>query len=321
MRPMPGVRLTVICRDTHTPYSGMLPGYIAGHYAYDDVHIDLRKLAGFAGARFFGDEAIGIDRAARKVLCRGRPPVPYDKLSINIGSAPMLGNVPGAADFAVPVKPIHAFNDRWLALLERVLAHEGAESIAVVGAGAGGVELTLAMQFRLKNELRALGREGDAPRFHLIDAGPKILATHNAAVRRAFSEALRARGVQIHLGAAVERVEAGRVAIAGGRSIEVDEIVWVTRAAGAEWLRGTGLALDDPGFIRVNDTLQTESDPDIFAAGDIANVIGHPREKAGVFAVRQGPPLARNLSRAVKGRALAPFRPQRRWLSLITTGD
>jgi len=321
MKPVPGVRLTVICRDTHTPYSGMLPGYIAGHYAYDDVHIDLRKLAGFAGARFFSDEAIGIDRAARKVLCRSRPPVPYDKLSINIGSAPMLVNVPGAAEYAVPVKPIHAFNDRWLALLDRVLK-QGAASIAVVGAGAGGVELTLAMQYRLGNELRALGREGAAPRFHLIDAGSEILPTHNTAVRRAFLRALQARGVEVHLDSPVQQVVPGRrLLLPEGRSIEADEVIWVTRAAGAEWLRGTGLALDEPGFIRVHDTLQTETDPDIFAAGDIANVIGHAREKAGVFAVRQGPPLAKNLRRAVEGEALEPYRPQKKWLALISTGD
>ena len=320
MRPSPGVRITVICRDTHTPYSGMLPGYIAGHYAYDDVHIDLRRLAGFAGARFFSDEAIGIDRAARKVLCRARPPVPYDLLSINIGSAPMLGDVPGAAAHAVPVKPIHAFNDRWLALLDRVLDHKGAESIAVVGAGAGGVELTLAMQFRLRNELRALGREAEAPRFHLLDAGAKILPTHNAAVRDGFMRVLKERGVEIHLNAKVDRVEAGRVLTAAS-SIDVDEVIWVTRAAGADWLRGTGLALDDPGFIRVRDTLQSETDPDIFAAGDIANVLRHPREKAGVFAVRQGPPLAENLRRAVEGRPLEPYHPQKNWLALISTGD
>ncbi len=321
MRPMPGVRLTVICRDTHTPYSGMLPGYVAGHYSYDDVHIDLRKLAGFAGARFFGDEVIGIDRAAKKVICRYRPPVSYDQLSINIGSAPMLGNVPGAAEHAIPVKPIHAFNDRWLALLERVLEHKGAESIAVVGAGAGGVELTLAMQFRLANELRALGREADAPKFRLIDAGPQILPTHNPAVRNAFMQVLGERGVEIYVGAAVERVEAGRVHLAGGRSVEADEVVWVTRASAAEWLRGTGLALDEGGFIRVRDTLQTETDDAIFAAGDVADMVNSPREKAGVFAVRQGRPLADNLRRAVEGRALVPYRPQKHWLALVSTGD
>ncbi len=321
MRPMPGVRLTVICRDTHTPYSGMLPGYVAGHYAYDEVHIDLRRLAGFAGARFYSEEAIGIDRTARKVICRNRPPVVYDKLSINIGSAPMLGNVPGAAEHAVPVKPIHAFNDRWLALLDRVLKHQGAESIAVVGAGAGGVELTLAMQFRLKNELRALGREADAPRFHLIDAGAEILPTHDPAVRAKFLRVLEGRGVEIHLNSPVQRVEAGRLLFAGEEFVDIDEVVWVTRASGADWLRRTGLALDDAGFIRVTDTLQSESDSHVFAAGDIANMVNHPREKAGVFAVRQGPPLAENLRRAVEGRTLEPYRPQKKWLALISTGD
>ncbi len=321
MRPMPGVRLTVICRDTHTPYSGMLPGYVAGHYAYDEVHIDLRRLAGFAGARFYSDEAIGIDRAARKVLCRHRPPVAYDKLSINIGSAPMLGNVPGAAEHAVPVKPIHAFNDRWLALLDRVLGSRGARSIGVVGAGAGGVELTLAMQFRLHNELRLLGRESEAPKFHLIDAGNEILPTHNAAVRAKFLRVLKERGVEIHLNSPVQVVEAGRLHMPRGESVDADEIVWVTRASGADWLSGTGLALDDAGFIRVTDTLQTETDPDVFAAGDIANMVDHPREKAGVFAVRQGPPLAENLRRAVESRPLEPYRPQKGWLALISTGD
>src|SRR6185436_20352277 len=119
----------------------------------------------------------------------------------------------------------------------------------------------------------------------------------------------------------VERVEDRRLHLAGGRAIEAEEIVWVTRAAGAQWLRATGLSLDEPGFLRVNDFLQTEADPDIFAAGDIASMVNHPREKAGVFAVRHGPPLAENLRRAVEGRPLAPFAPQKNWLALISTGD
>lgn len=321
MRRMPGVRLTVICRDTLTPYSGMLPGYVAGHYAFDDVHIDLRRLAEFAGARFFRDEVVGLDRGARKVLCRTRPPVLYDQLSINIGSTPMLADVPGAAEHAVPVKPINTFNARWLALLDRVLAHRGPESIAVVGAGAGGVELTLAMQYRLSNELRALGRAADAPRFILVDAGAEILPTHNLAVRRSFGRVLSERGVEVHLNAEVDLVEAGRIRTSDGTIVRCDETVWVTRAGGAPWLRDTGLALDKSGFIRVTDTLQTETDPSVFAAGDVANVVNHPREKAGVFAVRQGPPLAANLRRAVEGRPLVPYRPQKNWLALISTGD
>ena len=321
MRPLPGVRLTLICSDTDTPYSGMLPGYIAGHYSFDEVHIDLRRLAEFAGARYYRDEVTGIDRAARKVICRRRPPVAYDVLSINVGSAPHLGHVPGALEHAVPVKPIRRFNERWLALFERVRDQPGATTIAVVGAGAAGVELTLAMQHRLRNERLAQGRDPDALRFHLFSAGAEILPTHNAAVRRAFASVLAARGVTVHRGAEVSRVDAGRLRTATGELFEADEIVWVTQAGGAAWLAGTGLALDEAGFIRVDETLQSETDPLIFAAGDCASIRGHKLEKAGVFAVRMGPPLAENLRRSVTGRAPLRYRPQARWLALIGTGD
>lgn len=321
MNPVPGVRLTLICRDTHTPYSGMLPGYVAGHYAYDDVHIDLSRLAEFAGARFYRDEAIGIDRQRKRVLCRNRPDVPYDLLSVNIGSSPRVADVTGAAAHAVPVKPITGFNNRWLALLSRIENHQGPMTIAVVGAGAGGVELTLAMQFRLRNELAQRGLNPEQLHFHLFDTASEILPTHSAKVRAVFEHKLSTRGVKLHLGSAVSEVEAGRLHTGSGETFDVDEVLWVTRAGGPGWLADTGLALDEGGFIRVRDTLQAENDDSIFAAGDIANVINHPREKAGVFAVRQGPPLADNLKRMATGRPPKDFNPQKKWLALISTGD
>ncbi len=321
MRPVPGVRLTLICTDVHTPYSGMLPGYIAGHYDYDQVHIDLARLAGFAGARLYQDEVVGIDRAAGKVLCRNRPPVPYDLASINIGSTPQVKAVPGAAEHAVPVKPIYQFNQRWLSLLSRVRQHAGRTTIAVVGGGAGGVELTLAMQHRLRQELQALGRDPNELTFHLFDKGPALLPTHNTRVRGHFEQVLTQRGVVVHRNAEVQEVSAGRLRAANGEVLAADEVVWVTQAGGPAWLRSTGLALDDGGFIQVNDQLQTVTDPKIFAAGDIASIVGRPLEKAGVFAVRMGPPLAENLRRSVLGQSLKAFRPQRRWLALISTGN
>ncbi|MGB9356191.1 MAG: selenide, water dikinase SelD [Azonexus sp.] len=321
MKPLPGVRLTVICTDTDTPYSGMLPGYIAGHYSFADVHIDLRRLAEFAGARYYRDEVVGIDREARKVLCRNRPPVAYDALSINIGSTPQLAGVAGASEHVVPVKPIRRFNERWLALLARVCNHSGATTIAIVGAGAGGVEMTLAMQYRLRNELLARGRNPDELRFHLFSAAPQILTTHNARVRQAFERVLAERGVVVHRVAEVVQVAAGRLQTQAGEVLEADEIVWVTQAGGAAWLRETGLALDDKGFIRVRATLQSETDPLIFAAGDCAAMIDHPLEKAGVFAVRMGKPLTENLRRTILRQPLLDYRPQQRWLALISTGD
>ena len=321
MQPMPGVRLTLVCPDVHTPYSGMLPGYVAGHYGFDEVHIDLGRLAMFAGARFITAEVTGIDRAARRVMVRGRPPVAYDRLVINIGSTPQWNQVPGAREHAVPVKPIFQFNQRWLALLERVRLHAGTTTIAVVGGGAGGVELTLAMQYRLGNELRLLGRDPGELAFHLFTADADILPTHNAGVRRRFDAVLQARNVQVHRGAPVDEVARARLHTAKGGWVDADEVVWVTRAGGAAWLRDTGLALDSEGFILVNDGLQSVTDPLVFAAGDVASMQNHRLEKAGVFAVRMGRPLADNLRRSVAGQMLAPYRPQRRWLALISTGD
>jgi selenide,water dikinase len=321
MAPVPGVRLTVICTDTHTPYSGMLPGYVAGHYDHETVHIDLRRLAQFAGARFYRDEVVGLDRVARKVLCRNRPPVAYDLLSINTGSTPQMGGVPGAAQHAIAVKPIAQFNARWLALLERVHRSSGPINVAVVGAGAGGVELLLAMQFRLRQALRDAGHDPSALTFHLFTSAETILPTHNARVRRAFDAVLARRGVQVHRHAGVTQVEPGLLQTSQGQVFAADEILWVTHAGGPAWLKTTGLALCKDGFIAVKDTLQTLDDPNIFAAGDVASIVGYPLEKAGVFAVRQGRPLAQNLRLRLLGATPKPYHPQHRWLALISTGD
>lgn len=321
MRPMAGVRVTVICTDTDTPYSGMLPGYVAGHYDFDDIHIDLRRLAEHSGVRYLLDEAIGIDRAERRVLCRSRAPVRYDVVSIDIGSTPKLAEVPGAADYAIPVKPIRGFNRRWLALLERVRDVGGPIAIAVVGAGAAGVEMTLAMQFRLRRELVALGRNPDDVRFHLFAAGEHVLPSHNVPVRRVFEDVLRRRGVTVHRSAPVSRLEPGRLVTRAGEIVQADEILWVTQAGGAPWLRDTGLELDERGFVRVGDTLQSASDPRVFAVGDCASMIGHELEKAGVYAVRMSRPLTENLRRGIAGVPLVRYRPQRRFLALLSTGD
>jgi selenide, water dikinase len=320
MKPLPGVRLTLICRDSHTPYSGMLPGLIAGHYTFDEAHIDLGPLARFAGARFYHDEVVGLDLAEQRILCRHRPPVPYDVLSINIGSTPRTDDVAGAAGAVVPVKPISGFLARWRALEERVQSR-GKARVAVVGGGAGGVELVLAAQYRLRHLLGNGGSRGGGLEFHLFADTDDILPTHNRHVRMKFRRVLAERGVVLHLGEPVTAVDAAQLVLRDGSRHAFDEVLWVTAAGAARWLREAGLAVDQQGFVAVDDTLRSRSHPEVFAAGDIAAVLNHPRPKSGVFAVRQGPPLARNLRRALVGEQLKPFAPQRRFLSLISTGD
>jgi selenide, water dikinase len=321
MRPLPGVRLTMICRETHTPYSGMLPGLVAGHYEFDEAHIDLGPLCRFAGARLYHDEAIGLDLDAQSIYCRGRPPVKYDIVSMNIGSTPQTSGVPGADGNVVPVKPINQFISHWQSMIDRVLARNSGVRIGVVGTGAGGVEILLAVKHRLRRALLERGRTDDHIEYYLFGDTGEILPSHNARARRAFQRVLRDQRVHVLAGEAVVEVSPGRLLSAQGTEYALDEMLWVTAAGAASWLAGSGLRVDGQGFIAVNDALQSISHPSVFAAGDIASVENHPRPKSGVFAVRQGQPLADNLRRALQGRPLLPCRPQRHFLSLITTGD
>src|SRR5271166_1823905 len=317
MRPVPGVRVTLVTRDVETPYSGMLPGYVAGHYSLDECHIDLGRLARFAGARLIRDEAVGLDRANCALLCDAHPPIRYDVLSIDIGSTPRSDDVPGAAEHAIAVKPIDRFAARWEALLERArgMPREMPRlRLAVVGGGAGGVELALSAQHRLA------GLKGDAVEVTLVTRD-LLLPSHNGRVRRLFERILADHRVAVFAGSAVIRVAPRVLLCADGTRVAFDEALWVTQAGAAPWLANTGLPLTREGFIAVDDRLRSGGDPRIFAAGDVATMLAHPRDKAGVYAVRQGPPLAANLRRALAGRRLRRAVPQKRALALIGTGD
>lgn len=326
MKPLPGMRLTLIARDLHTPYSGMLPGFIAGHYGYDDCHIDLRRLAQFAGSRLYHAQAYGLDLANRRVLCEGRPPVAFDLLSINIGSQPSIQGIPGAESHTLPVKPVDRFLRGWQELIQQALMEQTGESngtfrIAVVGGGAGGVELTLSMQYRLKTLAQERGQPRGRIELHLLTDSAELLPTHNPGVRAKLSRVLRERGVHVYLQHKVIEVQPGRLLCEGGQTVPFERCVLVTQAAAPTWLREAGLATDEPGFLLVNDCLQSVSHPEVFGAGDVATIREHPRPKSGVFAVRAGRPLVDNLRSALLGRPLKPFVPQRQFLGLISTGD
>jgi selenide,water dikinase len=313
MRPVPGVRLSLISRDVETPYSGMLPGYVAGHYGFAECHIDLVRLARFAGARLIHDEAISLDRAARAVLCRDHPPIRYDFVSLDIGSTPRAEDVPGAAEHTVSVKPIDRFARRWEAVLARAQRRDHLR-LAVVGGGAGGVELALSAQYRLAGVLAA------PPEITLVTRD-RLLPSHNERVRAKFTRILRARGIAVVTGDPVVRVEPGRLVTATGATVPFDEALWVTEAAAAPWLAETGLPLASGGFVETDEYLRSPADERVFAVGDVAAMRGHPRDKAGVYAVRAGPKLDDNLRRALAGRPLRRAVLQRRALALIGTGD
>ncbi len=320
MMPEPGVELVLIAKELDAPYSGMLPGYVAGHYDLDECHIDLVRLAAFAGARLIHGEAVGIDRQSRRIAIANRPALAYDFASVDTGITPMLTDIEGAEAHAIAVKPVSTFAPRWQALEASALQHDGPRRIVVIGTGAAGFELILAIRHRLRTEAPKHAISPNALSFALIGSGD-VLPTHNAGAQGHARRALADAGVEVITGSAATQVGPGFVQCANGRRIEADAVLITTKAQPPAWFAETGLATDKAGFLTVHPTLQSTNDPHIFAVGDCAAVVGYPREKAGVFAVRQGPPLTRNLRRIIRGEAPLPFKPQRHFLTLLSCGD
>ena len=312
MKPIPGLKVTLVSPELQTPYSGMLPGLIAGHYKEDEVCIDLVPLCRFAGVDLVKSRVTGIDPAGQQVLLASRPPVHYDLLSLDVGSAPCLGSVQQSQ--VIAVKPIGSF----IGLYESVLAlHElgNTGEIGVVGAGAGGVELCLAIAYRLKRLA-----SGGSFNLHLFTDAETILSEFPRGARARFERLLREQSIRVHCGFDAVSAVDGRLDSADGRQQQLNTIFWVTRSAAQPWLAQSGLAVDERGFVQVTDTLQSVSHANIFAVGDCATMIHHPRPKAGVYAVRQAAPLFRNIRASLLGKRLCSFKPQSRSLSLISTG-
>lgn len=309
MHPLPGARLTIVNPAPAAPYTGMLPGLIAGHYARDEIMIDLIRLGSFAGARVILDRAIGIDRAARLIHLQDRPPLRYDVASIDIGIGSGLPQVPGYAEHGVAAKPLGDYALRWEAFVARALP---APRLVLIGAGVGGVELALASAHRLR-------KAGATPTITLIQRGPHALPSVGEAARRSLLAELNRAGVQLLTDAEPARIEDGAVTLSDGRRVESDFTLSVAGSRPQAWLAETGLTVQD-GFLTVSPTLQT-SDPTIFAAGDCIHMPFAPRPKAGVFAVRAAPILSYNLRVALAGGAMRRFRPQRDYLKLVSLGD
>ncbi|KAF0677574.1 selenide, water dikinase SelD [Profundibacterium mesophilum] len=312
MDPLPGARLTIINPEPAAPYTGMLPGHVAGHYARDMLDIDLVKLARFAGARLILGKVDRIDRAAREIGIGGRV-IGYDVASLDIGIHSRMPDMPGFSEHAVAAKPLDRYADRWEAHLRALGRGTAPDGIAVIGGGVGGVELAMAMAHGAR---RASGRPAEVT---VIDAGDALSAIGRGA-RAALHGAMTRLGVRLIEGAGITRIEERSVLLDDGRRIKAGFVVGAAGARPHDWLCGTGLALER-GFVRVGPTLQS-SDPSIFAAGDCAHLDHAPRPKAGVFAVRQAPILHRNLKIALGGSGrLRRYRPQRDYLKLISQGS
>ena len=307
--PLPGVELVVVSPQALVPYSGMVPGWLAGAYRFDQIVIDFPALCRAAGARWVEGEIHTLDAAQRRLRLGSGEELGYDLLSLNVGSTltpPDGGETPVLA--MRPLSQLHAAYDT---LLARWVddASDRPFTVTAVGGGAAGFESLLAVQARL----RAL-RPQRAVHGTLVTRGSTLLPGLSGAARRAALQALHGSGATLQLGTAWSETIARRS----------DLVLWATGAEAHAWQRDparcAGLAVSDNGFIRVDAQLRSVSHPQVFAAGDCA-AWATPLPKAGVYAVRMGPVLAHNLRAALGQGAPRLYRPQTRYLVLLATAD
>lgn len=308
MAPLPGVRVTLISPQPTAPYTGMLPGHVAGHYSRQALDIDLMRLARFAGARVVLQPAIGLDRDARRVIVPERAPIAYDALSINVGISATLPTLAGFSDYAVPAKPLGHFADRWAQFVADVESGHAQPNIAIIGAGIAGAELALSMHHRLR---------AHKPQITILEAQDALKST-GARARAAIKKHLDRAGIVMREGAQVQQITADSVLTSTG-AVHSNFTVGAAGATPQDWIAQTDLPLTD-GFINVGPHLNSPADPTIFAGGDCAHMLHAPREKAGVFAVRQAPYLYDNLRATLSGGQLRSYKPQADYLKLISLG-
>lgn len=316
MKPIPGVKLTLISPGGIASYSGMLPGTLAGQYESDDMSIDLFRFTAGTGIRLIADPAIGLDPDKRRVLFNDRPPIRYDILSIGVGSIPANRDIWIDNPDVLSIKPMTTFLQRFESRLQSVIESKAGKTvrIAVVGGGAAGTEVAMCLDARFK-------KSGVDASIGLFDAGQNILKGYLEETVMLAKRECAQRGVVIHSNRRAVGLADGQLQFTDQTTVPADIVIWAAAAAAPPGLEKFNLPQTDKGFLAVRQTLQTTADYPVFVVGDTATIESNPIRKAGVYAVRQGPVLWDNIKHLLAGEPLEEFKPQDDFLSLIATGD
>ena len=307
-----GAEVALVTPFARQMYSGMVPGLVAGHYHAVQCAIALRPLAAAARVHFIEGSAVALDATARRVTLADGRVAEYDVLSLDTGAVMDRGRLPGAREHGLFVRPIEHF----VRLLDELLdlASRRVLDVVVIGGGAAGVELAMALQYRLA------GGGEERARVALVTGGGEPLAGYPAGVMQRAALALARRRVTTFRDT-VAALQPGAVVLGSGARLACDAPVLATGAEAPAWLAGSGLALNESGFVSTGPMLQSTSHAEVFAAGDVASRSDAPHAKSGVYAVRAGPALALNLRRFIGGGTMQPHLPQARTLNLISCGD
>lgn len=308
---MPGTERLLVTSSRQTAYSGMFPGWLAGFYCAQELFIDLAALAERAGARMILADVTGIDADAARLNLSNGQHLEYDLVSLATGGETDVSSLASLGDKLITAKPVGAFIERWKAFLDAIAFKPGVD-VAVVGGGAAGVELALALAASLRHQFARA-------RISLVAADGSILAGHSTAVQRLALDAIKRRDIAVHYATAVG-TESGLL-LSDGTELKLDCVVAATGSRAPSWLVRSTLSCSMDGFIEVGADLRSRSHPGVFAAGDLVERVDRKVERSGVHAVKAGPVLAANLRAALTDKPMQPYIPRDRTLYLLSTAD
>jgi pyridine nucleotide-disulfide oxidoreductase family protein len=310
--PMPGVQAVLATPNARQIYSGMLPGWVAGHYALEQCAIALEPLTRAAKVELALSSAVAVNASERTVTLADGRVAEYDVLSIDTGSVFDRDAIPGAREHGLFLRPIEHF----VQLYERLLAlpSDRLLNLVVIGGGAAGFEVALAINHRFN------GAGTERARVCVVTGDSSVLPAFSVAVRERAQRMLRRARVTV-LNQRCTEISAGQVQLDNGARLVCDVPLLALPTVAPAWLQGSGLALDVHGFVSTMPTLQCASHADVFAAGDVASRNDRELPRSGVFAVRAAPALALNLRRHLAGGPLQPWQPKERSLYLLSCGE
>lgn len=310
-RRWPGIEVLLVTPTLRQIYSGMVPGWMAGHYALDQCAALLEPLARAASVRLMQDTVTGVDAERRLVRTHASGEFVYDVLSLDTGAQVDGSCLAATGAMLLPIRPLEEFVPGWNRFVAQA-RQRGKAGLVVVGAGAAGVELALAGRYRLAREVGA-----ENVQVSLV-TGAGLMPGHGSRVVQRVRQALGEYRIVELVGYAAGSPQG--VVLDSGATVRADAVIAATGVRPPEWLAGSGLKLANDGFVAVADGQQSVSHPEVFAGGDVASRVDAPHAKSGVYAVRAGPVLTANLERALAGQAPLPYRPQKRTLYLLATG-
>jgi pyridine nucleotide-disulfide oxidoreductase family protein len=304
------LNVTLVTPYARQLYSGMVPGFVAGHYTLDECVVQLAPLVAASRVKLVQSAVVQMNADHQAVLLASGQELQYDALSIDTGAvldpAKVDAMLPGAREHGLFVRPIEGFGALWPQV--EALASGRDLSIALIGAGAAGVELAMAVAHRLPN-----------CRVSLVTGGPEPAAVYAPHVRARVRKALKKRDIAV-LQESCVAIRAGEIELGSGARLACDAPILALGSQAAPWLADSGLELDEAGYVLVNEFQQSVSHPQVFAAGDASTRadVQHPR--SGVYAVRAGPALAHNLMAAIEGQPLKVHIAPVNTLNLLSCG-